>query len=78
MTESSVYAVFRARIRKVDHRKRTALRKSILQEIVATEPGEKNEAKLARVRKGFADAAALQLPLPSDDSQQWWNDPGAP
>ncbi|KAK4701408.1 synaptojanin, partial [Phenoliferia sp. Uapishka_3] len=75
---SPVFATFRARIRKVDHQKKSALRKVLLQEIVASEPGDKNEEKLLRIRKGFADAAASQLPPPSDEQQAWWNVPDHP
>ncbi|GAA6063284.1 hypothetical protein JCM10212_004666 [Sporobolomyces blumeae] len=66
-----VYAILRASIRNVDQEKRSSLRKTILQELVAHGPDEKLDDKLARLMNGVAPA---DLPPPSDDVQAWWND----
>lgn len=74
---SVVYAIFRAKIRTIDHKKRAALRKAILQDILAKDPGAAtmDKARHARIHRGFEEAAQ-GLPAPSDDHQAWWNDSG--
>ncbi|KAM0755638.1 hypothetical protein T439DRAFT_8341 [Meredithblackwellia eburnea MCA 4105] len=71
-----VYAIFRAKIRRVDHLKRSVLRKSLLQEIITNSP-EKGADGFEKLRQGFSDALS-PLPPPSDDQQAWWNGPNNP
>ncbi|GAA5848524.1 hypothetical protein JCM8547_004539 [Rhodosporidiobolus lusitaniae] len=67
-----VYALFRARIRHVDEPKRAALRKSLLQEIMAHHPQDKLDVKPPQ---RTISTARRRLPPPSDDQQAWWNEP---
>ncbi|GAA5845709.1 hypothetical protein JCM9279_006079 [Rhodotorula babjevae] len=69
-----VYALFRARIRKVDHAKRTALRKELLQELLSHTADETLDDKLARFAIG-SSTGKKTLPPPSSDDQAWWNEP---
>ncbi|SCV69109.1 BQ2448_2129 [Microbotryum intermedium] len=83
-----VYAMFRARIRSIDHSFRAALRKQISEEIMALEKGDTLDNKLRRLT--VRDVETLVQPLvddsvphhsnglppPSDDKQAWWNDRG--
>ncbi len=43
----SVFALFRAEVRIVDHAKRAALQKLLLENVTTTAPGEKLDEKLA-------------------------------
>ncbi|BGP37915.1 Inositol-1,4,5-trisphosphate 5-phosphatase 1 [Rhodotorula kratochvilovae] len=70
-----VYALFRARIRTVDQSKRAALRKQLLQELLAHPPEETLDDKLSRLTVGTAVGSSKELPPPSDDEQAWWNEP---
>ncbi|GAA5830258.1 hypothetical protein JCM11251_001286 [Rhodosporidiobolus azoricus] len=67
-----VYALFRSRIRSIDHSKRTTLRKKLLQEIMANQPQDKLDDKVSQLANRLKD---LDLPPPSDDLQAWWNEP---
>ena len=42
-----VFALFRAEVRIIDHAKRTALQKLLLENVTSTAPGEKLDEKLA-------------------------------
>ncbi|GAA5914549.1 hypothetical protein JCM8208_001200 [Rhodotorula glutinis] len=69
-----VYALFRARIRSVDHDKRAALRKQLLQELLSHPADETLDDKLARFAIG-SSTGKKTLPPPSEDNQAWWNEP---
>ena len=43
----SVFALFRAEVRIIDHAKRAALQKLLLENVTTTAPGEKLDEKLA-------------------------------
>ena len=70
----AVYATFRARIRSIDRAKKAELRRAILADIVAHSPQEQLDDKLERLTEQLTLNA--DLPLPSDDQQQWWIKPG--
>ncbi|GAA5938180.1 hypothetical protein JCM3775_002909 [Rhodotorula graminis] len=69
-----VYALFRARIRSVDHDKRATLRKQLLQELLSHTSDETLDDKLARFAIG-SSTGKKTLPPPSDDDRAWWNEP---
>ena len=43
----AVFALFRAEVRIIDHAKRAALQKLLLENVTSTAPGEKLDEKLA-------------------------------
>lgn len=67
-----VYAIFRARIRTIDQAKRAALRKELLQDLLAHPPEDALENQLAQVNLNDSETPR-RLPPPSDDQQAWWN-----
>ncbi|KAI0375801.1 inositol polyphosphate phosphatase [Pilatotrama ljubarskyi] len=66
-----VFAIFRAEVRIIDHVKRAALSKLLLESVTSTAPGEKLDEKLAGLT--FASDEP-NLPPPSSDDSAWWND----
>ncbi|BGP22785.1 inositolor phosphatidylinositol phosphatase [Rhodotorula toruloides] len=67
-----VYAIFRARIRTIDQAKRAALRKELLQDLLANPPEDALENQLSQVDLN-GTKTLRRLPPPSDDQQAWWN-----
>ncbi|BGP30041.1 Inositol-1,4,5-trisphosphate 5-phosphatase 1 [Rhodotorula toruloides] len=67
-----VYAIFRARIRTVDQAKRAALRKELLQDLIANPPEDALEKQLSQIDLN-GTKTPRRLPPPSDDQQAWWN-----
>ncbi|GAA5989221.1 hypothetical protein JCM10908_001213 [Rhodotorula pacifica] len=69
-----VYALFRSKIRTVNSARRAAVRKELLQKLLAHSPHESLDAKLSRVAiSGGEKPARSRLPPPSTDQQAWWN-----
>ncbi|KAI9000860.1 DNase I-like protein [Trametes punicea] len=65
-----VFAIFRAEVRIIDHAKRAALSKLLLESVTSTAPGEKLDEKLA----GLAfTPEEPELPLPSSEDSAWWD-----
>jgi len=74
-----VFAIFRAEIRVVDILKKAALRKQLLESVIATAPAEKREVKLHAApfhSNNASDDEQDDLPLPSSDEHAWWDGPG--
>ncbi|KAI0775957.1 DNase I-like protein [Trametes elegans] len=67
-----VFAIFRAEVRIIDHAKRNALSKLLLESVTSTAPGEKLDEKLAGLT--FTPDVP-ELPPPSSDDAAWWDDP---
>ena len=55
-----VFALFRAEVRIIDHAKRAALQKLLLENVTTTSPGEKLDEKLASLTL-FSDASDRAL-----------------
>lgn len=70
-----VFAIFRAEIRVIDHVKRAALSRLLLENVTSTAPGEKLDEKLASLT--FANEAS-ELPPPSSEDAAWWDSPEHP
>ncbi|KAI0677390.1 DNase I-like protein [Trametes maxima] len=70
-----VFAIFRAEVRIIDHVKRAALSKLLLESVTSTAPGEKLDEKLASLT---FTADEPELPPPSSDDTAWWDDPDHP
>ncbi|EJF56616.1 inositol polyphosphate phosphatase [Dichomitus squalens LYAD-421 SS1] len=70
-----VFALFRAEVRIVDHAKRAALQKLLLENVTTTAPGEKLDEKLASL--AFT-SHEQDLPPPSTDEHAWWDDQDHP
>ncbi|KAH9844079.1 DNase I-like protein [Rhodofomes roseus] len=70
-----VFALFRAEIRIIDHARRDALSRLLLESVTASGPGEKLDEKLAEMT--FGDDTD-KLPAPSTDDAAWWDDPEHP
>ncbi|KAI0335627.1 inositol polyphosphate phosphatase [Cubamyces sp. BRFM 1775] len=66
-----VFAIFRAEVRIIDHAKRAALSKLLLENVTSTAPGEKLDEKLAGL--AFTPEES-ELPPPSSDDFAWWDD----
>ncbi|RPD80946.1 inositol polyphosphate phosphatase [Lentinus tigrinus ALCF2SS1-7] len=70
-----VFALFRAEVRIIDHAKRAALQKLLLENVTSTAPGEKLDEKLANLT---FTPKEHDLPPPSSDEAAWWDDPEHP
>ncbi|OSD04401.1 DNase I-like protein [Trametes coccinea BRFM310] len=70
-----VFAIFRAEVRIIDHAKRAALSKLLLESVTSTAPGEKLDEKLASLT--FTQEEP-DLPPPSSEDYAWWDDPDHP
>ncbi|OBZ76240.1 Inositol-1,4,5-trisphosphate 5-phosphatase 1 [Grifola frondosa] len=70
-----VFALFRTEVRIVDHAKRAALSRLLLESVTSTAPGEKLDEKLASLT---FSAESPDLPPPSSDDFAWWDDPEHP
>ncbi|KAH9939988.1 DNase I-like protein [Amylocystis lapponica] len=70
-----VFALFSAEVRIIDHAKRAALARLLLDSVTSTAPGEKLDEKLAKLT--FA-ADCPTLPPPSSDDAAWWDDQEQP
>ncbi|BGP54025.1 Inositol-1,4,5-trisphosphate 5-phosphatase 1 [Rhodotorula sphaerocarpa] len=69
-----VYALFRSRIRQVDTARRAALRKQLLQQLLADTFSETLDLRLDRLSIRRQNKPRSSLPPPSDDQQAWWNE----
>ncbi|KAL1944314.1 hypothetical protein VTO73DRAFT_3499 [Trametes versicolor] len=67
----AVFAIFRAEVRIIDHVKRAALSKLLLESVTSTAPGEKLDEKLAGLTFSQEEP---DLPPPSSDDAAWWDD----
>ncbi|KAH9850742.1 DNase I-like protein [Lenzites betulinus] len=67
----AVFAIFRAEVRIIDHVKRAALSKLLLESVTSTAPGEKLDEKLAALTFTTEEP---ELPPPSSDEGAWWDD----
>ncbi|KAI0832585.1 DNase I-like protein [Trametes gibbosa] len=67
----AVFAIFRAEVRIIDHVKRAALSKLLLESVTSTAPGEKLDEKLAGLTFTTEEP---ELPPPSSDDGAWWDD----
>lgn len=56
--------LFRAEVRIVDHAKKNALQKSLLQQITSTGPNERLEDKLNAMNINYPDASNRALMMP--------------
>ncbi|KZT72567.1 inositol polyphosphate phosphatase [Daedalea quercina L-15889] len=70
-----VFALFRAEVRIIDHARRDALSRLLLESVTTSAPGEKLDEKLAQMT--FTDDND-DLPAPSSDDVAWWDDPEHP
>ncbi|KAM5535531.1 hypothetical protein V8D89_010868 [Ganoderma adspersum] len=70
-----VFALFRAEVRIIDHAKRAALQKLLLENVTTTAPGEKLDEKLASLAFSSEER---DLPPPSTDEHAWWDDQDHP
>lgn len=73
-TPCAVYALFRSRIRQVDTARRAALRKQLLQQLLADTFSETLDLRLDRLSIRRQNKPRSSLPPPSDDQQAWWNE----
>lgn len=85
-----MFALFRAEVRIIDHAKRAALQKLLLENVTTTAPGEKLDEKLASLaftsdeqdrtcvvlRNPVLFTNCSAVPPPSSDDHAWWDDPG--
>ncbi|KAI0638342.1 DNase I-like protein [Trametes polyzona] len=67
----AVFALFRAEVRIIDHVKRAALSKLLLESVTSTAEGEKLDEKLASL--AFTSEEP-DLPPPSSEHFAWWDD----
>ncbi|OJT12528.1 Inositol-1,4,5-trisphosphate 5-phosphatase 1 [Trametes pubescens] len=67
----AVFALFRAEVRIIDHVKRAALSKLLLESVTSTAPGEKLDEKLAGLTFSQEEP---DLPPPSSEDAAWWDD----
>ncbi|PIL37300.1 hypothetical protein GSI_00993 [Ganoderma sinense ZZ0214-1] len=72
----TVFALFRAEVRIVDHAKRAALQKLLLENVLTTAPGEKLDEKLASLAFSSEERDCQTVPPPSTDDHAWWDDQG--
>ncbi|EPT03582.1 hypothetical protein FOMPIDRAFT_1046622 [Fomitopsis schrenkii] len=70
-----VFALFRAKVRIIDHARRDALSRLLLESVTTSATGEGLDEKLAQLT--FMDLND-DLPAPSSDGAVWWDDPEHP
>ena len=66
-----VYALFRAKIRKVDQARRAALRKQLLKEMNADAPDDGLDETMTAMS---LIPVVNNYPPPSNDQTSWWQD----
>ncbi|KIJ37381.1 hypothetical protein M422DRAFT_211433 [Sphaerobolus stellatus SS14] len=72
-----VFAIFRSTVRIIDHAKRDALSKKLLESVASTAPGDKLDEKLEKLT--ISDAIHhIELPPPSSEDSVWWDQPDHP
>ncbi|KAF8269062.1 SacI homology domain-containing protein [Lactarius quietus] len=69
-----VYAAFRATVHIIDHAKKSALGRLLMESVTSAEPGETLEEKLAALTFSHSD----DLPPPSSETEAWWDTPDHP
>jgi len=69
-----VYAAFRATVHIIDHAKKSALGRLLMESVSSTEPGETLDEKLAALTFPHSD----DLPPPSSETEAWWDTPDHP
>ncbi|OCH92145.1 hypothetical protein OBBRIDRAFT_824865 [Obba rivulosa] len=65
-----VFAIFRAEVWIIDHAKRAALSRLLLESVTSTAPGERLDEKLASMT---FPSEVPDLPPPSSDDASWWH-----
>lgn len=69
-----VYAAFRATVHVIDHEKKAILGRLLAESVASTAPGETLDEKLAALTFSHPD----DLPLPSSETEAWWETPDHP
>ncbi len=89
---SPVYAAFRATVHIIDHVKKSALGRLLMESVASTAPGETLDEKLAALtfprsndrepcdsdHPAYLYRKRTTVPPPSSETEAWWDTPGKP